>query len=165
MDAASYLRVWKSTVYTSAFVVDFVLKEHNISVYEWLQAVLRSASGNKVKLLPHFIDYAALNLSEEDVELLRKKSGGGCLEFAAQCFRAIAAQSPSRSFEIWGTPQSASHYGAWEPTTKVLVDSLARKLIVIRTSPVVAGTTRYSLSAFRPPFPFIVTSRHDYGPN
>jgi len=51
-------------------VVDLVLKKHNITIQEWLQAVLRTAPGTKVKLLPHSTNYTALRLNEQDAKIL-----------------------------------------------------------------------------------------------
>ena len=86
---AIYRREWQDTLYTRAFVIELVLEKHNISISEWLDSVIKSAKKAKFKMLPQFTDYDSLKLDENDLKILADKLGGGCLEFAERCVRAM----------------------------------------------------------------------------
>ena len=51
------------------------MRKHRYTVREWLEAVLKSAEGIKVKLLPQVADYTALILNEEYVIMSKQNIG------------------------------------------------------------------------------------------
>jgi len=61
--------------YTRSYVVEHGLRKHRYTVREWLEAVLKSAEGIKVKLLPQVADYTALILNEEYVIMSKQNIG------------------------------------------------------------------------------------------
>lgn len=126
-----------------------MLEKHKISISQWLDSVIKSAKKGKFRMLPQFSDYDSLKLDEDDLKILADKLGGGCLEFAQRCMRAMKDDCRlETSFSIYGVPLKASHYGAWDSHHKMLIDSSAGELVVLapETTVVSKNGVEYRLS-------------------